>query len=137
MLELGAGTGLVSEEIINNGYKNLTLMDISSKSLEIAKKKKLLSNCKFIKANILDFKSKAKFTIIYNSTSLDYFNEYELDKILKLTKKNLAKNGLFISVDRHIYKQYDDNFKKIDLGDFLLNTPTGKWKYYYFIGKIH
>lgn len=135
ILELGAGTGLVSEELAKEGYKNLVLVDISSKCLEVAKRKKILSECKFIKADLLKFKSNEKFRVIYNSMSLDYFNEDELDKILKLTKQNLLKDGIFISVDRHIYKQYEDNFKKIDGGWFSLKTKEGKFRYDYFIGK--
>ncbi|MFH1209846.1 MAG: class I SAM-dependent methyltransferase [archaeon] len=134
ILELGAGTGLVSEHLVKKGYKNLVLIDISSKCLNVAKKKEVLSKCKFIKANLLSFKSKKKFRIIYNSMSLDYFNEYELDKILKLTKQNLKKGGVFISVDRHIYKEYEKNFKKLDSGWFNLKTKSGSFRYDYFIG---
>ena len=137
LLEIGAGTGLVSEQIAKAGYRHITLVDISKASLEIAKKRKNLSRCKFIKANLLNFRSDSKVDIVYNSMSLDYFNERELNHILKLTKQNLEKNGFFISIDRHIYKEYKNNFKELDSGWFNLNTKEGKFRYYYFVGKNH
>ena len=136
ILEIGAGTGLISEKIAKSDYNNLTLLDISGKALKIAKDKKVLTHCKFIKSDILQFKSKKKFNVIYSSMALDYFNEEELDNIINIIKKHLIKNGFFICVDRHISKQYGDSFKKIKQGYFFLDTSVGKWRYDYFIGKL-
>src|SRR3989344_9358720 len=47
ILDLGAGTGMVTEGIVEGGYNNITLLDISNGELEIAKSKKNLKNAKY------------------------------------------------------------------------------------------
>ena len=135
ILEIGAGTGLVSEKIAQKGYDNLVLVDISQKCLNIAKRKKSFAKCKFIKENILKFNYPKKFKAIYNSMSMDYFNEQELNKLLGIIALHLGKNGIFISVDRHIYKEYEEHFTILDSGSFMLKTKEGEFRYDYFIGK--
>ena len=135
LFEIGAGTGLVSEIIAKKGYHHLTLLDISDKSLEIAQKKTLLKNCTYIVEDIKRYNSPQQFDVIFNSMSLDYFHEEELDLIIKNIKTMLKPLGLFISVDRHIYPPYFKYFKNGKKGHFVLSTPEGEWRYDYFIGK--
>ena len=135
IFEIGAGTGLVSEVVAKKGYPNLTLLDISNKSLEIAQKKMALKNCTYIVGDIKKYHSPYKFDVILNSMSLDYFHEEELDSIIKNIKTMLKPQGLFISVDRHIYPQYSKYFKNGKESYFNLSTPEGTWRYDYFISK--
>ncbi len=135
ILEIGAGTGLVSEIIAKNGYNHLTLLDISDKSLDIARKKPVLKTCEYIIENLKTFNPVKRFDVILNSMSLDYFDEEELDSILRKIKQMLSHQGLFISVDRHIYSQYHKHFKNGKTSWFNLKTPEGEWRYDYFIAK--
>jgi hypothetical protein len=64
ILDLGAGTGIASEQLVLAGYKNITLVDFSEKMLAKAKKKKLLKDCKFVRQDVRKLKLKDKFDLI-------------------------------------------------------------------------
>jgi len=135
IIDLGAGTGIVAIELVRNGYNNIVLVDISEKCLAEAKKLKVLENCKFIKADMgMDFGYNQN-KIIICSMSLYYNSEKELDDLLRRISDRLVDGGLFICVDRHLPSPFELNFKKIESGEFFLETPTGNFKYFYFIGK--
>ena len=135
ILDLGAGTGMVTEGIIRGGYKNITLMDISDKELEIAKNKKSLKDANFIILDITKDNIKRKFDVIYETMSLDYFRGEKLVTILEKIKNALFNNVKFIVLDRHIYPEFNNYFKKIKSGKFALETPEGSFNYYYYVGE--
>jgi len=135
ILDLGAGTGLVTEGIAKAGYKNITLLDISKRELEIAKNKSLLKNKKYMILDLTKDKIIGKFDVIYETMSLDYFKGEKLQRILEKIKNALNSNGKFIVIDRHIYPEFNNYFKEIKSGKTKLETPEGTFDYYYYIGE--
>jgi ubiquinone/menaquinone biosynthesis C-methylase UbiE len=133
ILELCAGTGVVSQSIFKHGFTNLTLLDISAKSLEIAKRK--IPSCKTIKANVLKFNTRKRYDVIFESMGLDSFDTEELTNILHKVNNWLNEGGIFLAVDRHIFPPFERAFTKLEKGYFFLDTPIGKYRYDYFIGK--
>src|SRR3989344_2634629 len=133
IMELCAGTGLISELIYKNSFNNITLVDISVNCLKEAKKK--IPKFNIIKSNVIDFNTNKKYDIIYESMGFDNFDDTELRLILNKIKKFLNNNGIFMAVDRHIYPIYEEIFKKNEKDYFYLNTPVGRYRYDYFIGK--
>ena len=137
IVDLGAGTGLITEVYIDEGFKDITLIDYSQKMLDKARKRKKLKKCKFLKANILKFNLKSKSDLIVSHFSLaeeSYFNKKQLNKILQLIKKNLKKNGLIAVIghfDINLFKKY---FKELDSGIYTLNEADESWSDY-FIGR--
>tara|TARA_Y100000310_G_C20595824_1_gene770445 strand:+ start:557 stop:1309 length:753 start_codon:yes stop_codon:yes gene_type:complete len=136
ILDLGAGTGLVTEEISKAGYKNLTLLDISKEELRIAKSKENLKDANFVLCDLTNEEIKGKYDVIYETMALDYFKGDQMTSVLNKIKSALNKNGIFIVIDRHIYPEFDKIFKKIKSGKFSLNTPEGDFDYYYYLGKL-
>ena len=139
ILEICAGTGLISEKIVGGGYKNYTLLDCSKKCLDVAKNKNLLKNCKFIKTNLLEFKSDEKFDLIISSMGLDldYFNHSDMSNIFSNFQKILKSNGLFVCIDRHIYYDiYKKFFENIESSTFFLESEKGKNRYECFVGRV-
>lgn len=133
--EFFVGTGMITESLVSSGYKNITLIDISKKCLEISKNKLVLRNCKFIHTDILTFLSDKKYDLIIQIMSPNSFSEERIEKLLSSTERNLTKNGKIIIINRHISHAYQDHFKKIDSGVFFFNGKD-KLRYEYFIGKL-
>lgn len=135
ILDLGAGTGLVTEGIVKEGYNNIVLADISEEELKIAKDKELLKNSKYQTIDLTNDEILGKFDIIYETMSLDYFKGEKMQVILEKIKNALNTNGKFIVIDRHIYPEFNNYFKEIKSGKTELGTPEGKFDYYYYIGE--
>ena len=108
ILDLGAGTGFVTEAIVEEGYKNLTLLDISKNEVEIAKTKKSLKNCNFIIADITKEDIGSNYEVIFETMVIDYFKGDKMPEILKKIKNALTEKGKFIVIDRHIFQEFDD-----------------------------
>ncbi len=110
ILDLACGTGLFGEELIKN-FKNSQIYgsDISQKSLDIAKEKKIYEN--LIKIN---FESKKKYKIKFELVSLIGAMTYckNFYKLFSNVNFYLLKNGYFIFSHRNdLWKK--QNFDKI------------------------
>ena len=135
ILDLGAGTGIVTEGLAEKGYSNLTLLDISEKQLGIARKKESLKDVKYQVVDLTKEQIKGKFDLILETMSLDYFDEENMKLILKKIQDALADEGKFIVIDRHVYPEFSDYFKEIRKDKVKLETPEGTFDYFYFIGE--
>jgi len=100
ILSIGAGTGLVEEELAKRGFNNITLVDQSEKMLEAAKKKELLKDCRFICERAEDYSPEEKFDVIL---AFKTFCWIETKDILRLCLNNLKENGYFITEDEVDY----------------------------------
>jgi|WetSurMetagenome_2_1015567.scaffolds.fasta_scaffold69133_3 ubiquinone/menaquinone biosynthesis C-methylase UbiE len=135
LLDFGAGTGIVTEGIANEGYKNLTLIDISKEELKIAKNKPSLKGAKFVLVDLTKENIAGKFDVIFETMSLDYFKGEKMKGILQKIKDALTNKGKFIVIDRHIYPEFNELFKEIKKGKISLETPEGVFDYYFYIGE--
>lgn len=136
VLDLGAGTGLITEIYYDAGFKNITLIDYSKKMLKKAKKRKKLRNCKFILGDIKKMELKRKFDIIISHFafgSSSYFNEDELKYLIRLIKKYLKPKGLFAILGHFHQDLFEKGFKKLESGIYTIDK---KKEFYtdYFIG---
>lgn len=135
IVDLGAGTGLVTEGIVNEGYNNITLADISEEELRIARNKNALKNAKYQLLDLTEDEIPEKYDVIYETMSLDYFKGEKMKLVLEKIKNALNKNGKFIAIDRHIYPEFNNYFKEIRSGKTELETPEGKFDYYFYLGE--
>lgn len=137
MLDLGAGTGLITEMFVKEGFYPATLVDYSKEMLEKAKKRKDLEGCRFIKADIRELNFNKKFDLVisfFSFGSTSYFDELELDKILDIADKHLKKNGIIAILGHTPVSKFEKKFKKLEAGIYDLST---KKRFYtdYFIGR--
>ena len=135
ILDLGAGTGLVTQEIAREGYSDLTLLDISNKELELAKKKVLLKKAKYIISDLTKDEIKEKYDLVVETLAFNELLEKNILILLNNIKNSLNKGGLFIMIDRHLFPELDSFFVKIKSGKFPLKTPAGVFDYYFYIGR--
>jgi len=134
ILDLGAGTGIASEEIVKKGHNNVTLVDYSKGMLEKAKQKKILRKCKFKCQNISKLNLKEKFDFIISIFSLasnSYFDEKEMQKIWKKIKAHLKKKGI-LAIFAYDYEPPKKYFRKIDSGIYMVER---KFYMQWYIGK--
>ncbi|MDP2926061.1 MAG: methyltransferase domain-containing protein, partial [Nanoarchaeota archaeon] len=135
ILDIGAGTGIVTEELASQGFTKLTLLDISKEELNIAKSKELLKNAKFIEADLTKYKIREKYDVIFETLAFNELIEKNILIILKNIRDSLEEKGIFIMIDRHIFPELNSFFKEIKNGKFALKTPEGVFDFYFYIGK--
>ena len=140
ILDLGAGTGILSEVLAKHGYKNMTLVDFSQKMLDKAKKKKLLKGCNFVKADIRKLNLHDKFDAagsLFSFGSTSYFKKEEIPIIFNVLKKHLKKNAIFFTVGHLPHKEYGTQFTTLESGEHSYPGIVKSKPFYmdYFIGK--
>lgn len=133
VLELSAGTGIISEAIADF---DLTITDISKESLKIAKHRTGLSDDRLIAADLNVFEPDGIYDAVVESMGLDYFTDEQLKHVVKRLLPHLVKDALLVIVDRHRYPVLEQYFTPIDSGSFDLKTPTGTFPYQFFVGKL-
>ena len=133
ILDLGAGTGLASEALVSAGYKNITLLDYSQKMLALARRKRALKNCRFVRQDVRKLKIKDKFELIISVFSFGYGAYYkpeEMPRLWKLVAGHLKKGGT-IALFGNYYEPPTTLFKKTSAGFYNI---VGKYYTAYYIG---
>jgi 16S rRNA (guanine966-N2)-methyltransferase len=119
VLELFAGTGLVSFESISRGAKSSTVVDISKKSLKVIEENALILNLKdkinFINQDAIRYtfsKDNFKeFSLIFFDPPYDYENHKNL--LINLADK-ISKNAIIVvECNKEVFNEND--FKKLEL----------------------
>ena len=136
-LDLGAGTGIITEKFVNAGFGPATIVDYSEGMINNAKKRKALKKCAFIKEDIRKLNMNKKFPLIISSFSFassSYFKKEELPLIVRVVKKHLKKGGIFALMGHTSLKIFNNDFEKLEAGIYDLSTKN---KFYcdYFIGR--
>lgn len=99
-LDLCCGTGAVGFEALSNGFQHISFVDVSSKSLDIAKKNaenlNVMDQCSFFKANATrPYAAKQQHDVIFIDPPYG-FKEFKL-VIEKFAQKNwLAEKSIWI-----------------------------------------
>jgi tRNA (cmo5U34)-methyltransferase len=102
ILDLGAGTGLLTKYLINYfPQASFTLVDISESMLEVAKSHfEKNNNINFI---ISDYSKKLpdkKFDLIASALSIHHLENDKKKNLYKMIFQNLEKGGYFINLDQ-------------------------------------
>jgi len=97
ILDVGAGASYLVEALIENGYENITLLDISSVSQQIVKKR--LGNHAniphYIQSDVLNFKSTQEYDLWHDRALFHFLlEEHEQRCYLDVLENTLVKNGL-------------------------------------------
>lgn len=102
ILDLGAGTGLLTENIFNKysrGY--FTLIDISEEMLDIARKRfKDNLNFKYILGDYLKADFEDSFDIIISSLSIHHLEDNDKRIIYSKVYELLNDDGIFLNADQ-------------------------------------
>jgi SAM-dependent methyltransferase len=100
ILYVASASGLLGERLLEYlKASKLTIVDMSQKHLNENKNRNTIK----IKTDILGMNLKKKFDVILMRSSLDYFPSKSLQiKVLKIIKKHLKSDGIFINQPAYI-----------------------------------
>ncbi|MFT6998893.1 MAG: SAM-dependent methyltransferase [Cryomorphaceae bacterium] len=120
IIDIGGGDSLMVDHLLSSGFENITVLDISEKSLERAKKRlgKRAKNVKWIVSDITEFKPKEKYDLWHDRAVFHFLtsdkdietyrslvNEYVTDTLIIGT---FSKDGPLKCSGLEI-KQYDQD----------------------------
>ena len=115
ILDIGAGTGLLSSFLIKR-YPNatFTLIDISEKMMEIAKKRfSNYPNVKFIIEDYTKYNFTEKYDIVASALSIHHLEDDNKKALYKKIHSVLSRNGVFINADQvHGETPFIETFNK-------------------------
>ena len=95
IIDVGGGDGLLVDFLLEEGYENITVLDISSKAIERAKKRlgAKAKKVKWIVSNITDYMPSDTFDVWHDRATLHFLNDNnEINKYVGLVKKYVNKN---------------------------------------------
>lgn len=110
-LEIGCGTGRLAVQVAPK-VKSLLGIDISPKTVSVAKQHLNFSNVQILCEDFYNFKSKARFDLIYSSLTFMHFSDKQgaINKAYEL----LTKGGRFVlSIDKNQSEFIDYGTRKI------------------------
>ncbi len=102
ILDLGAGTGIFSWKVIEKYPEaQMTLIDLSEKMLEIARKRfASIQNIKMIQADFSLFDMENKYDAIISSLAIHHLEDKAKQALYKNIYKGLKPGGVFINADQ-------------------------------------
>ena len=135
IVDVLCATGITSEELVKEGFSNLTLIDFSKNMINKAKKKICLKNAKFVCEDFFDWKSKEKFDVIICMMGVHYYEGMELKFFLKKISDLLKKDGLFVCAQPSYPLELEKLFKKVESKFLAFTNKNYSCDLPYFIGR--
>jgi len=79
IIDVGGGDSLLVDHLLDNGYENITVLDISANSLERARKRlgKRGEQVKWVVTNVLDFQPEHKYDIWHDRAAFHFLTDNE------------------------------------------------------------
>jgi len=97
LIDVGCGASFLVDNLLENGYKEITLLDTSSTSLDIVKERISNDDVKFICGDILDFKSDEKFDIWHDRAVFHFLlSKNDREKYFKVLMNSLNEKATVI-----------------------------------------
>ena len=102
ILDIGAGTGLLSEFILQKYPKaKITLVDFSEKMLEVAKNRFINNpNIKIICQNFTTLTVTQPFDAVVSSLAIHHLDDFDKIKLYNSIFSYLKENGVFINAEQ-------------------------------------
>lgn len=99
IIDVGGGNTNLAEQLINKGYKNITVLDISGESLRRVKDKlggkSVLVN--WISTDILDFESVIQYDVWHDRATFHFLkDEKDIDNYIDIVSQGVVHDGYFI-----------------------------------------
>jgi cyclopropane fatty-acyl-phospholipid synthase-like methyltransferase len=99
IIDIGGGDSYLIDALLEQGYNNLTLLDISEKAIERIKSR-LGVKCKnvtFIVSDILDFNPLESYDLWHDRASFHFLTEQnQIDKYAEIVSKSIQDKGKMI-----------------------------------------
>lgn len=99
IIDIGGGDSLLVDHLLQLGYTDITVLDISEKSLDKAKKRlgKAAKKVKWIVADAATFEPQEKYDFWHDRAAFHFLTEEkEITHYLNTIQKNLNPNGILV-----------------------------------------
>jgi SAM-dependent methyltransferase len=97
IIDAGAGASCLVDYLLEIGFENITLLDISKTALDITKNRINNKKIEFIVHDILEFKSAKKYQLWHDRAVFHFVrDEIEQQKYLDIVHQSLNNDGIFI-----------------------------------------
>lgn len=99
IIDIGGGDSNLVDALLENGYENIWVLDISEFALERAKNRlgKNANKVHWIVSDITEFETNIKFDFWHDRAVFHFLTEKaNIDKYVALVNKNIADNGNFL-----------------------------------------
>jgi len=154
IIDIGAGDGLLADNLIELGFTNLTVLDISQKAIERAKLRlgKKAEMVTWICSDITDFKPKEKYDLWHDRACFHFLTDQkEIETYRRIVAMGLNIHGIFVlgtfsktgpakcsGLEIHQYEEnelkhlYSDAFDTIECVESVHHTPSMSTQNYVF-----
>ena len=95
IIDIGGGDSRLVDFLLDTGYTNITVLDISGEALERAKNRlgKRATLVTWIESDVLDFKSKITYDVWHDRAAFHFLTkENDIKTYITLTEKYVSKN---------------------------------------------
>ena len=110
ILDLGCGTGIISDLLATQGYRHFTLVDFSQGILDAAKTKPRLRDARFILTDVTkELPNGKKYDLVVSVMLFNTFDEKSTDNIVSRLIPRLNPNSIFATLEdtqKHSYQKY-------------------------------
>lgn len=99
IIDIGGGDSFLVDNLLEQGYTNITVLDISEAALNRAKKRlgKKAENVKWIVADIADFSPSEKYDLWHDRAAFHFLtSENEIENYTKALNLALNENGFLV-----------------------------------------
>lgn len=97
IIDIGGGNSNFTAELLKQGYIDLTILDISQKSLDRTKAKIGNERVDYIASDVLDIKPIKKFTLWHDRAAFHFItNKDEVQKYVELVSSSIEQSGYLI-----------------------------------------
>lgn len=134
ILDVGCGDGVLANMLWNNGFQNITGIDVQDEAIYYAEEKTKHTNIVFIKSDVYKLSFKKKFDILISTEVIEHLVDVEnyLLQLKRFTKEGgyiiistPIKNTKFPVDPMHHQEWYKEDFKE------LLNRHFPNSEYFY------
>jgi 2-polyprenyl-3-methyl-5-hydroxy-6-metoxy-1,4-benzoquinol methylase len=99
IIDVGGGDSYLVDNLLDLGYDNITVLDISAKAIEKAQQRlgERATSVKWIVADAAKFKPKEKYDFWHDRAAFHFFTDQkDVSNYIKIIKKNISKDGILI-----------------------------------------
>lgn len=99
IIDVGGGDSLLTDKLIDIGYQNVTLLDISDKAVERSKKRlgDKASKVNYVVSDITDFKTDQQFDLWHDRAAFHFLtSDKDIQTYLDKVNKYIKPNGILV-----------------------------------------
>ena len=132
ILDLGCGTGIISDLLASQGYKHFTLVDFSQGMLDAAKTKPRLRYARFILTDITNELPDGKYNLVVSVMLFNTFDVKTTETILEKLKFHLKPKAILALVEDTDKPVYAKDFEVLFSG----MVDVANRRKFMFVGRL-